>query len=400
MRNIVLFDLPEVHCACLPITFTRAVSDVRVGILTIKEKWQHYVPGDYTALTAGYLAVMYPAVPDEALFIAGNVCPDSGLAAAIGSLVSGEALVGADGGVLAFLGTRSDFEARHFLKSTLYREEYVRINASYDIFRENGREMEKDFRVLTVGRVSCPLPDSCRLVGDATFPDGTPKLFIEEGAKLECVILNVNNGPGYIGHDAEIMEGVCIRAPFAACTHATVNMNAKIYGATTLGPYCKVGGELSNVVMLAYSNKGHDGYLGNAVIGEWCNLGADTNCSNLKNNYAEIKLWDYASHRFKATGMQFCGLIMGDHSRSGINTMFNTATVVGVGANIYGPGFPRTVIDSFVQGGAEGFKEVPVSRVIEMAERMMARRGKRLSDAERQILQSLFDNPYPHQVWI
>lgn len=174
-------------------------------------------------------------------------------------------------------------------------------------------------------------------------------------------------------------------------------MNAKIYGATTLGPYCKVGGELSNVVMLAYSNKGHDGYLGNAVIGEWCNLGADTNCSNLKNNYAEIKLWDYASHRFKATGMQFCGLLMGDHSRSGINTMFNTATVVGVGANIYGPGFPRTVIDSFVQGGAEGFKEVPVSRVIEMAERMMARRGKKLSDAERQILQSLFDKPYPHQ---
>ena len=204
------------------------------------------------------------------------------------------------------------------------------------------------------------------------LPDGTPRLFIEEGAKLECVIINVNNGPVYIGRDAEVMEGVCIRAPFAACTHATVNMNAKIYGATTLGPYCKVGGELSNVVMQSYSNKGHDGYLGNAVIGEWCNLGADTNCSNLKNNYAEIKLWDYATHRFKPTGMQFCGLLMGDHSRSGINTMFNTATVVGVGANVYGPGFPRTVIDSFVQGGAEGFKSVPVTKVMEMAERMMA----------------------------
>lgn len=172
-------------------------------------------------------------------------------------------------------------------------------------------------------------------------------------------------------------------------------MNAKIYGATTLGPYCKVGGELSNVVMQAYSNKGHDGYLGNAVIGEWCNLGADTNCSNLKNNYAEIKLWDYATHRFKPTGMQFCGLLMGDHSRSGINTMFNTATVVGVGANVYGPGFPRTLIDSFVQGGAEGFQSVPVTKVMEMAGRMMARRGKSLTEAERQVLQSLADNPYP-----
>lgn len=327
--------------------------------------------------------------------MAGHVCPDAPLAEAVARLAYGSALVGYEGELLAFAGSRADFDARRFAATVAYDSPYVAIYAAYDIFRENGRELEKDFRRLTAGRTSQPLPESCRLVGEPTFPDGTPRLFIEEGAKLECVIINVNNGPVYIGRDAEVMEGVCIRAPFAACTHATVNMNAKIYGATTLGPYCKVGGELSNVVMQSYSNKGHDGYLGNAVIGEWCNLGADTNCSNLKNNYAEIKLWDYATHRFKPTGMQFCGLLMGDHSRSGINTMFNTATVVGVGANVYGPGFPRTVIDSFVQGGAEGFKSVPVTKVMEMAERMMARRSKSLTDAERQVLQSLADNPYP-----
>lgn len=397
MENIVLFDTPERHCACLPITFTRAVSDVRVGISTIKEKWQHYLPGEYTALTADYLAVKYPALPAEARFVAGHVCPDAPLAEAVARLAVGSALLGHEGELLAFAGSRADFDARRFAATVAYDSPYVAIYAAYDIFRENGRELEKDFRRLTAGRTSQPLPESCRLVGEPTFPDGTPRLFIEEGAKLECVIINVNNGPVYIGRDAEVMEGVCIRAPFAACTHATVNMNAKIYGATTLGPYCKVGGELSNVVMQSYSNKGHDGYLGNAVIGEWCNLGADTNCSNLKNNYAEIKLWDYATHRFKPTGMQFCGLLMGDHSRSGINTMFNTATVVGVGANVYGPGFPRTVIDSFVQGGAEGFKSVPVTKVMEMAERMMARRSKSLTDAERQVLQSLADNPYPAQ---
>lgn len=397
MENIVLFDTPERHCACLPITFTRAVSDVRVGISTIKEKWQHYLPGEYTALTVDYLVVKYPALPAEARFVAGHVCPDAPLAEAVARLAVGSALLGHEGELLAFAGSRADFDARRFAATVAYDSPYVAIYAAYDIFRENGRELEKDFRRLTAGRTSQPLPESCRLVGEPTFPDGTPRLFIEEGAKLECVIINVNNGPVYIGRDAEVMEGVCIRAPFAACTHATVNMNAKIYGATTLGPYCKVGGELSNVVMQSYSNKGHDGYLGNAVIGEWCNLGADTNCSNLKNNYAEIKLWDYATHRFKPTGMQFCGLLMGDHSRSGINTMFNTATVVGVGANVYGPGFPRTVIDSFVQGGAEGFKSVPVTKVMEMAERMMARRSKSLTDAERQVLQSLADNPYPAQ---
>lgn len=395
MENIVLFDTPERHCACLPITFTRAVSDVRVGISTIKEKWQHYLPGEYTALTADYLEVKYPALPAEARFVAGHVCPDTALVEAVARLAVGSALVGHEGELLAFAGSRAGFDARRFAATVAYDSSYVAIYAAYDIFRENGRELEKDFRRLTAERTSQPLPESCRLVGEPTFPDGTPRLFIEEGAKLECVIINVNNGPVYIGRDVEVMEGVCIRAPFAACTHATVNMNAKIYGATTLGPYCKVGGELSNVVMQSYSNKGHDGYLGNAVIGEWCNLGADTNCSNLKNNYAEIKLWDYATHRFKPTGMQFCGLLMGDHSRSGINTMFNTATVVGVGANVYGPGFPRTVIDSFVQGGAEGFKSVPVTKVMEMAERMMARRSKSLTDAERQVLQSLADNPYP-----
>ncbi len=389
MSNVVLFDTPEVHAACLPITYMRAVCDIRVGIRTIAEKWQGYMPGKYTALSAEYLSVKYPSIPDDALFIAGNICPDTQLVSAIGMLESGMALADAEGVLIAYNGKKADFEVGNYAEVCEYRHNYVAVKASYDIFRFNGIELERDFEVLTAGRQSQPLPESCHLIGEPS------RLFIEEGALLECVILNVKNGPIYIGRDVEIMEGTCIRAPFAACEHATVNMNAKVYGATTLGPYCKVGGELSNVVMLGYSNKGHDGYLGNAVIGEWCNLGADTNCSNLKNNYAEIKLWDYAMHRFRPTGMQFCGLLMGDHSRSGINTMFNTATVVGVGANIYGPGFPRTVIDSFVQGGAEGFKPVSLSQITDMAARMMARRGKSLTEGEMNILAYLHDNVYP-----
>ncbi|MDE7144541.1 MAG: glucose-1-phosphate thymidylyltransferase, partial [Duncaniella sp.] len=260
-----------------------------------------------------------------------------------------------------------------------YAGEPLAINHIYDIFMTNEEAIRRDFPLLTEGRKSQPLSDTCRLIGDPAL------LFIEEGATVEGAILNVTKGPIYVGRDAEIMEGACLRGPIALCEHAVVNMGGKIYGATTLGPYCKVGGELNNVVMTGYSNKAHDGFLGNAVIGEWCNLGAGCTASNLKNTYGPIKLWSIAEGRFVKTGLQFCGLIMGDHSKAGINTMFNTATVVGVGVNFYSAGFPRTFIQSFTEGSTLGMKDVRMESFFDTASRMMARRHVELTPIDKEI---------------
>ncbi|MGB1307109.1 MAG: glucose-1-phosphate thymidylyltransferase, partial [Flavobacteriales bacterium] len=210
-------------------------------------------------------------------------------------------------------------------------------------------------------------------------------------AKVEHAILNASTGPIYVGKDAEIMEGSIVRGPLAMCENSVLKMGAKIYGATTLGPYCKVGGEVNNSVLLGYSNKGHDGFLGNSVLGEWCNLGADTNNSNLKNNYAEVKLWSYQSERFVNTGLQFCGLIMGDHSKCGINTMFNTGTVVGVSANVFGAGFPRNFVSSFSWGGSAGYMTYRLNKVFEVAEKVMQRRAIEFNQVEKDILTEVFE---------
>ena len=293
MKNIILFDTPQQHLELLPLAFTRPVADIRVGILTLREKWERLLPGSYSYIPPEYMAGKYPAViaPDN-LFIAGHLIPDDTLVAQIDRLQPGEALVDQDT-VIAFRGSETDFrEGRH--TATLACEQELRyIHHLYDIFLLNGECLEADFKLITRGRTSQPLSPSNRVIGDPCFADGTPKIFIEPGAKAECAIFNVTNGPIYLGADSEVMEGSCIRAPFAACEHVFVNMGTKIYGATTLGPYCKVGGELNNVVMFGFSNKAHDGFLGNAVIGEWCNLGAGAVASNLKNDYSEIKLWNY-----------------------------------------------------------------------------------------------------------
>jgi UDP-N-acetylglucosamine diphosphorylase/glucosamine-1-phosphate N-acetyltransferase len=272
-----------------------------------------------------------------------------------------------------------------------YKEKLLAIRQTYDIFTLNGEAMEADFRLLTIGRQSAALSPTVQVIGEPCFADGLPKLFVEEGVTIECVTINLKNGPVYLGKDVEVMEGTHIRAPFAACEHATVNMGAKIYGATTLGPFCKVGGELNNVVMFGYSNKAHDGFLGNAVIGEWCNLGAGTESSNLKNDYSEVKLWNYSSRRFAKTGLQFCGLMMGDYSKAGINTMFNTATVIGVGCNVYGSDFPRTYITSFSEGGASGFKEAKMKNFFATVEKVKGRRNKELTDADKRICEAILE---------
>lgn len=375
MKNIILFDPVEARDRLLPLTLTRPVALIRHGITTISEKWQKAIPGAYSYSTQDYLSMKYPmveATDGDNLFIAGNLHPDSKLVEAILALKIGEAIT-FNGETIARRGNGNP------TSETEYDGTPFRLSNVWDIFMLNDEAIRRDFELLTAGRSSRLLSDSCRLIGDPS------QLFIEEGATVECANINVSKGPVYIGRDAEVMEGACLRGPIAMCEHSVVNMGGKIYGATTLGPYCKVGGELNNVVMTGFSNKAHDGFLGNAVIGEWCNLGAGCTASNLKNTYAPVKLWSMAEGRFIKTDLQFCGLIMGDHSKAGINTMFNTATVIGVGVNFYGAGFPRTYLPSFTEGSPLGMKPVIMDRFFDTASRMMSRRHKELTPIDKEI---------------
>ena len=391
MKNIILFDINQQHLELLPLAFTRPIADIRIGILTIREKWERMLSGNYSYLTPDYMAGKYPAhFIDDNLFIAGHLIPDEELARQVNILNPGEALIDQQT-VVAFRGSEADFRESRYAHTLESSRKLRYIQHLYDIFLLNGECLEADFKLITRGRTSQPLSPSNRIIGDPCFADGTSKIFVEPGAKAECAIFNVTNGPIYLGADSEVMEGSCIRAPFAACEHTYVNMGTKIYGATTLGPYCKVGGELNNVVMFGFSNKAHDGFLGNAVIGEWCNLGAGAVASNLKNDYSEIKLWNYPTRRFLPTHLQFCGLIMGDHSKAGINTMFNTATVIGVGVNIHGAGFPRNFVASFSEGGTAGFTDVQLPKFYAIAEKMMARRGRLLTEADKTIFEAIYN---------
>ena len=382
--NIILFDEKDNWTDLLPISFTRPIADIRIGILTIAEKGQHLLPeARISYKPADYLTVKFATEETgDDIIILSNILPDADLAARIAALQHGEALIAA-GKMIALRGTLQQFEASQ-RSADITVDDVDSIVWLYDIFLKNDAQLRADFEIITRGRTSAPIDDSCTVIGSRD------QIFIEEGATVQGATLNTLGGPIYIGKDATIMEGSCIRAPFAACTHAQVNMAAKIYGATTLGPHCKVGGELNNVVMIGYSNKAHDGFLGNAVVGEWCNIGAGTNASNLKNDYTEIKLWNYRTHRFLKTGLQFCGLILGDHSKIGINCMLNTATVIGVGVNIHGAGFPRAFVASFLEGGSAGYTDVSVAKFFDIAKRMMARRGITLSDSDKEIFESIY----------
>ncbi len=386
--NIILFD-SEARENLLPLTYTRPVANLRVGILTIREKWEKHLSGKSSTITVGYLSKLFPShVEEENLLINATACPDAELVKAISRLVFNEALVvGED--IIAVKADKASTENfasgdTSGFSNKPYEAEIVTINRPWDIFKKNGAELEKDFELITKGKESLPVPSSNTVIGNG-------KIFLEEGAKVEAAILNTNSGPIYIGKDAEVMEGSIVRGPFALCEHATVKMGAKIYGPTTVGPHSKVGGEVNNSVIIGYSNKGHDGFLGNSVLGEWVNIGADSNNSNLKNNYDEVRLWNYKAERFEKTGLQFCGLIMADHSKCGINTMFNTGTVVGVSANVFGSGFPRNFIPSFAWGGAAGFAEYKFEKAIETSQRMMERRGITLDENGREMLKTVND---------
>ena len=381
--NYILFD-GDVRNALLPFTYTKPVADIRVGILTIREKWEKHLGLTTTTVTEEYLEVKYPMIELEAnVLINSSYLPTEKLVDMVKNLSKNEAIF-KDEDVIAFYSEENQEVNFDDFKQIDYADELLQIKNTWDIFAKNAEAIQADFDLITDGRTSAKIPDTVNCVNKEN-------IFIEEGAKLTFATLNATDGPIYIGENSEIMEGVVVRGALAMCENSVLKLGAKIYGATTLGPFCKVGGEVNNSVLMGYSNKGHDGFLGNSVIGEWCNLGADTNNSNLKNNYAEVKLWSYKKGGFAKTGLQFCGLMMGDHSKCGINTMFNTGTVIGVSANIFGSGFPRNFVPSFSWGGASGFTEYKTNKVFEVAKVVMSRRNEVFDEKEQAILEHVFE---------
>lgn len=382
--NYILFDGPYRN-NLLPFTFTRPVADIRVGILTIRQKWESYLEYTTTTVTEDYLSEKFPMVEmEENIMINASFLPNMEVIEFVKNLKHNQALF-KDEDVIAFFAKEgevvNDFSTFDAIE---YEGEIIKIVHTWDIFSKNGEAIAEDFDLITKDRQSQPIPANVNAIN-------AQNIFIEKGATLNFASLNASDGPIYIGRDAEVMEGSLVRGPFALCNNSTLKLGAKIYGPTTIGPHSKIGGEVNNSVIFGYSNKGHDGFLGNSVLGEWCNLGADTNNSNLKNNYAEVRLWDYQTEGFAKTGLQFCGLMMGDHSKCGINTMFNTGTVVGVSANIFGSGFPRNFVPSFSWGGSKGFVTYKTMKAFEVAEVVMARRHVAFTDEDKAILEYVFE---------
>jgi len=385
--NYIFFD-DRAWNNLLPLTYTKPTSEIRIGILTISEKWKQFFAGTFSHYTQDYLSEKYPLkVESKNVLINGSVCPSKELTTAIESLPDNTFLI-KDGNFIAAKICSTDIKS--ILSETdkigkrTFDGDLLKISFPWEIFKYNEQAIIADYENLTKGRKSQP-------IGETNKTINPENIFIEEGASLLFATLNASTGPIYIGKNSEVMEGSIIRGPFALCEHSVLKMAAKIYGPTTIGPHSKVGGEVNNSVIFGYSNKAHDGFFGNSVLGEWCNLGADTNNSNLKNNYEEVKLWSYPQERFVKTGLQFCGLIMGDHSKCGINTMFNTGTVVGVSANIFGDGFPRNFIPSFSWGGANGFQQYTTNKAIEVAEKVYARRELPLTDIDKNILKHIHE---------
>ena len=369
-----------------PFTFTRPVSEIRVGILTITEKWGKWLNASMSHQTEEYLSEKYPLMAgEENTVINSSYLPNEYLVEAIKNLKMGEALIGRDG-YIAYVTENLEISFEESAYTAIpFDDEVLTIKNTWDIFSRNAEALQADFDLVTKGRTSQPIPDTNQV-------KNPENIFIEEGASVEFCILNASTGPIYIGKNALMMEGCMVRGGLALCESAILKMGAKIYGAVTAGPGCKLGGEVNNAVLFANSNKGHDGFLGNSVLGEWCNIGADTNTSNLKNNYAEVRLWNYKTEGFAKTGLQFCGLMMGDHSKCGINVMFNTGTVVGVNANIFGSGYPRNFIPSFSWGGATaGYTTFRTNKAFEVAEAMMKRRNMEFNDTEAKILEHVFE---------
>ena len=384
--NIILFD--NNRSEFFPLSLTRPISQFRVGIFTIKEKWEKYYDS-VSVFTDNYLSNKYPSIVlDDNIWINAQLIPNDSIITEINNLRIGESLK-KDSKILAFRS--KEFKSNN-LNEISSNAQFSFLNSITDIFTINGSEINNDFLFISSDKTTdWQGQNDSELLANSNIKIGQYPIYVEKGAKINHSIFNTTSGPIYIGKDAEVMEGSIIRGPFAMCNNSVLKMGAKIYESTTVGPYCKVGGEVNNSIFFGYSSKAHDGFLGNSIIGEWCNLGADTNNSNLKNNYENVKIWNYSINSFKDTQLQFCGLIMGDHSKCGINTMFNTGTVVGVGSNIFGSGFPRNFIPSFSWGGSSGFTIHNLNKFFITAEKVLARRNEVFSDNERQILSQIYN---------
>lgn len=371
----------------LPLTYTKPIAELRTGILTFSERWQKLLNSDEVSyITEDYLQKKFKTYEKkESLLITPNFLPSENVLNQIKNLQLGEALI-YENEVLAARLDMQDFSLSKIEKMTDITEELLFFKKPTDLFSLNDKAIDFDFELVTKGRTSQELSKTNGFLGKKE------DLFIEEGAEIEFATLNCKTGKIYIGKNAEIMEGSVVRGSLALCEGSKINMGSKIYGATTIGPHSKVGGEVNNIIITGFTNKGHEGFVGNSVIGEWCNLGADTNSSNLKNNYAEVKLWSYKTKKFEKTGLQFCGLIMGDHSKTAINTQFNTGTVVGVGANIFKSGFPPNVIEHFSWGGFKGDEKFKLEKAYEVAEKAMARRKMPLTDDDKEIVEWVYNN--------
>jgi len=377
--SIILFDDPEIRVNLKPFTLTRPIAAIRVGIFTIAEKWQRILNSPVFYQTEVYLYGKFPGLKQpDALYINGALCPTPELAAQILELKPGESLV--------YQNTILAYKSKADGKAINYTQPITILRQCWDIFQQNGSQIRQDFDLYFSKKKVLKIDDPYTVVYNQS------QVFIEEGANIKAAILNAETGPIYIGKNAEIQEGALIRGPFALCEGSVVNMGAKMRGDNTIGPYCKVGGEVSNSVLFGYSNKGHDGFLGNSVLGEWCNLGADTNTSNLKNTYSEVGLYSYKTGKIEKTGQQFCGMMMGDHSKTSINCMLNTGTVVGVCANIFGHGFPPKFIPSFAWGGSEGFEIFDLEKAFEIASKTMIRRNIVLDENDKKILRNVFEH--------
>lgn len=381
--NYILFD-GSVRNQLLPFTFTRPVADIRFGILTMRERWEYILGNTTSTITEDYLSEKWPLVEfEENIMINAAYFPSSALIDQVMNLKKNEAIFDGED-IVAFYAEENqevDFEV---FKQLEIAGEVLKLAHIWDIFSKNDFAINFDFKLITEDRESEPINSS-------NFVKNPENIFIEEGAVVENCSLNASTGPIYIGKDALVMEGCFFRGPIAIGEEAVVKMGAKIYGATTIGPGSRAGGEINNSVLFQNSNKGHEGYLGNSVLGEWCNLGADTNNSNLKNNYAEVRLWDYETEGFAKTGLQFCGLMMGDHSKCGINSMFNTGTVVGVSCNIFGTGYPRNFVPSFSWGGSSGMTTYQTKKVFEVACLVLERRKMEFTKEDEAILEHVFE---------
>lgn len=385
--TVILFD-DQFRDNLLPLTYTRPVSEIRVGILTIAEKWAIYFKTSPSYLTVDYLQEKYPFAAGESnILINGAVCPDEELMEAIDKLTEGDALFAGAILIAVKLNKAGASEFNINRTAEYHKNEYLgpllKISFPEDIFSNNHQEIIMDFSILTKGRSSASLNSTNTVIGE--------NIFVEEGASANCSTFNTTQGPIYLGRNTQVWEGSNIRGSFALCEGSIIKMGAKIYGMTTIGPHSKAGGEINNSVIFGNSAKGHEGYLGNSVIGEWCNFGADSNNSNMKNNYAEVRLWDYQYGNFRRTGLQFCGLIMGDHSKCGINTMFNTGTVVGVSANIFGAGFPRNFIPDFAWGGNQGFETYSLAKMFETTARVFDRKNAVFGEIDKKIIAKVFE---------